>query len=308
MRIHGLYKGLEFVYDSLHLDDLSKRIVVFVEEYNKNKKPQIKPLEDLLLEAIVGVGRLESSPKASLVYQHFGIDKSLNIEVFSGMIRRLAGYNWRTSKKIIAELKALDYSIQNVFFLRNGFDFFRTDSGPSSENNKQASFTIRLVDYDDDGVQVERMSKIFKSLNLVHEACTRVVENFTADLRISFIESGSDILVDLKSTVDVIKQLEATFHKFWDKTKFWKFEDFNKKMESIGRGLDVITLIDKKIKDSTLDEDTAQNLKRTILNELYNLVELGSLPESILEKGDQNYQRELLKARKETKQLEAPEK
>jgi hypothetical protein len=79
------------------------------------------------------------------------------------------------------------------------------------------------------------------------------------------------------------------FKEFWEKIKYRRFEDFDRKVESLSKGLTFVATVQEQIEKKSIDQNTGDILKQRVLSEMTTLIGLGAtLPkDEVTEKVDQ---------------------
>ena len=98
--------------------------------------------------------------------------------------------------------------------------------------------------------------------------------------RIAYVDSGSDFVIAIQCAKGVLDILRGLLTEFWEKFKDSSFEDFDKKMDSISKGLTVVAMVDKQVKDGVITAEDGTNLTHRVMSEMKVLATIGvSLPE-----------------------------
>jgi len=145
------------------------------------------------------------------------------------------------------------------------------------ETKPEEVVEIELADYEGTSVEIQRVTKLFDLLSNLHTNLARVLGIGDAQLKVVILDSGSNLLVGLKTAVDIVKLISGLFKEIWDKIKYGRFEDFDRKIDSISKGLTVTAVIQQQIENKTLDEETGNNLKYRILADMTTLVGIGAM-------------------------------
>jgi hypothetical protein len=137
---------------------------------------------------------------------------------------------------------------------------------------------VELVDYDGSGIEVERVSQLFASLNVIHLSVARVLGMSDAHLKVLFLDSGTNFLIGLRISKAVGETLGKLLKEFWDKVKYRKFDEFDRKIESLSKGLSFSETVQLQIEKKIIDEETGNILKYRVLSEMTTLVGIGAMP------------------------------
>jgi hypothetical protein len=170
------------------------------------------------------------------------------------------------------------------------------EPGPSTE-----VFELELIDYDGTGIAPERLARFAVVLRKLHTNFARI-HNIEGDtLRFKYFDSGSSLLVGVAAAIPIAVSMSKLLLGWWEKTRFAKFESFDRKMEAVSTGLAALSEIREAISKGILDEATGENLKRRVCQEADQLIGLGAtLP---LKETAEVDQLQLLRDRRDTKLL-----
>ncbi len=107
-------------------------------------------------------------------------------------------------------------------------------------------------------------------------------------VKVLVLDSGTNLLVGAKMATGVGKNVKQLFIEIWDKIKYGKFEDFDRKVESLSKGLTLAATIQQQIDNKVIDEETGNNLKYRVLDDMTSLISIGAMlpAEEISEKVD----------------------
>ncbi len=72
--------------------------------------------------------------------------------------------------------------------------------------------------------------------------------------------------------------LSKLLKEFWDKVKDRKFDGFDRKIDSLSKGLSSSETVHQQIDKKIIDEETGNILKYGVLNEMTTLVGIGAMP------------------------------
>ncbi len=80
-----------------------------------------------------------------------------------------------------------------------------------------------------------------------------------------------------KAVLDIIKGLLS---EFWEKWSYTPFNDFDRKIASLEKGMSFVAGVNDKVKQGLLSEEDARNVTLRVMREVTNLASIGvSLPQ-----------------------------
>lgn len=143
--------------------------------------------------------------------------------------------------------------------------------GPVGEEILQ----LQLIDYDGEGIEVERMRQFLGILDQLHTDLKRALGVPEARLKVRFVDSGSDIVIAIQSVKVIVDMLKGLYTEIWVKVKYRDFEDFDKKIDSLSDGLTFVGALHGQVKTGAITEDEANILKTRVLSEMVKLIGVG---------------------------------
>lgn len=148
---------------------------------------------------------------------------------------------------------------------------------------------IELVDYDGTGIEAARVNQFFASLTELHTLLCRTLGITDDHLKIIYLDSGSNLLAGIQAGKSIVEALVLLFKEFWEKIKYARFDDFDRKVESLSKGLTFAATLQQQIDNNVVDAETGRILKHRVLSEMTTLIGIGAmLPENeVSERVDQ---------------------
>ena len=140
----------------------------------------------------------------------------------------------------------------------------------------EAILELQIMDYDGTGIDTTRMQNILASLASLHDHLSRLLGDKDSRLRIAFTDSGSDVLLALQGAKAIMDTAKVLFEQFWDKIRFRTLDNFDRKLESLSKGLKFVELVQEQVNKKAIDDETAGILKHSVLNEMTSLTGLGA--------------------------------
>jgi hypothetical protein len=138
---------------------------------------------------------------------------------------------------------------------------------------------IQLIDYDNTGIEPERLATLVSTLTQLHTDLARIMS--ISDNRPVFIyfDSGSDFITGLRCAGNIAEKLKTLLAEFWDRIVYRKYDEFGKQMDAVSTGLSVIGEIKEAVANGTLTEEEGGLLRTRVLRGVDTLTAIGaSLP------------------------------
>lgn len=149
------------------------------------------------------------------------------------------------------------------------------------DNNKEGIIVFDVIENQDGEIRLDRFVEILKSFSELYLNTSSAITKEAMPLKVKYIESGSSIKIKFQGDFKIINKIEKLFVTIWDKIKFTKLDEFDRTMESIKKGFDVLELIADGEKKGKLSEDEAKRLKHCIFKEIGSIFSNGAMPDSI---------------------------
>lgn len=130
---------------------------------------------------------------------------------------------------------------------------------------------LEVLDDDGKGIEIARFNEVLRSLAELHAAVSRFVGD-DSQLRIAYGDSGSDFglgLVAKKVTIDVIRSL---FRDGWSHIRFWREVGFERRIETMGKGLQFVADVRKKGQTGEIEPEVARRVESAILVQMEKLM------------------------------------
>jgi hypothetical protein len=141
-------------------------------------------------------------------------------------------------------------------------------------------FEVRLLDYDGSGVENERVQQFFSSMAELHAMLSQFLQTSDSHLKVAYVDSGSDLLVAFQCAKALADIMRGLFAEFWEKVKFRPFDEFEKKIDALSKGLAFVGQVKAQVENQVISETDARVLTHRVLAEMTTLVGIGaSLPQ-----------------------------
>jgi hypothetical protein len=148
-------------------------------------------------------------------------------------------------------------------------------------DESEAILDLQVHDFDGDGVTLFRLAAVLRSLERIHAALAQYLDPASA-LRIAYADSGSDIALGVIAKKVGIAALQSLFRDGLKHLRFWKENGFDRRLESLGRGLTFVAEIRAKGERGEVDPELVKRLESAVLVEMEALLSAGvSLREPI---------------------------
>jgi hypothetical protein len=136
---------------------------------------------------------------------------------------------------------------------------------------------VELIIYaDEDGISPKRLGTFVETMSDLHRDVAIVLGIASDTLTFKYFDSGSDVLFGIKCTKEIAETLNTLLRQVWDKLRFWKYDTFDKRMESVSKGLDVVDKIHQSVEKRSLTEEEGNILKVKIFQKVDIMIGIGA--------------------------------
>jgi hypothetical protein len=140
----------------------------------------------------------------------------------------------------------------------------------------EASIEFEVLELGLKGFDLERLEAILPLIDTLFKQLCIVYEEKEASPRILYMDSGSGLIIALKGPEKIIDAIRKLFLAVWDKIRFKKYEDLNKKLETIDSSLEVLDKIKQKEASGSITPEDSARLNHLITDSVFGLFEKGT--------------------------------
>lgn len=136
---------------------------------------------------------------------------------------------------------------------------------------------LELIDFDNNGVPVSRLEEVLGSLGRLHRAVCEVTGE-EGELRVAYGDSGSDLGLGIIGKRLGIAAIQSLFRDGWQHIRFWREIGFDRRLESLGRGLSFVADVRMRSDTGQIAPETATRIEQATLREMEKLMGSGVAP------------------------------
>jgi hypothetical protein len=277
---------LEEAHEKLRVKELIQQIQPFVTRgMNYATSGTKKTLPKLIFEAREGfVLMRQDSAKAELL-DRLGFTRMFDPNAMTEVLSILNAVDstqnvWNNSSNLPPYINFYSSLIALNEF-KTAFDKLVLEPKKAGVAESEDVLSFEVLDYDGGGIEPPRLASLMRAITRLHDTVTRVVD-VPSTLRVVALDSGSNSLVTVKADGKVVKEIRTLLGQVWHVVRFWKLNDFDRRLQSLDKGLDMLESIDARVKNGTLDHATGELLKHKLKVEAVAIVSHGSLPKEIV--------------------------
>jgi hypothetical protein len=241
----------------------------------------------------VGLSRLSADPNTKAVIESLKVNEIYAPERLGRLIRYLgavpATANLVANAEIFPEFYSLYSALSWLSQVTNASEALLEAGKLAPVSPENPVLELRLLDYDDTGIDPLRVIQFFASMNELHSQLIMLFKVGDSRLRVIYFDSGTDVYVGFQCAKAALDIMRGLFGEFWEKFKYSSFKDFDKKIESLSKGLAFVGAVKEQVDRGAVDEETARNLTFRVLSEMTTPVGVGAAlpPEDGFQKTDQ---------------------
>lgn len=169
---------------------------------------------------------------------------------------------------------------------------------------EEAAIAFEVLDLGQTGFSFERLEEIFPIIHKLYNELCRLYDVSDTSLRLLYLDSGSPLIVCIKGDGKIIDAIRKLFIAIWDKVRFRKLDDFERKLESFDKTFEVLEKINSKRDEGVITSEDALRFSHLIATSACELLSKGANLREI-QKTEHLNNRALLMQTVETKYLTA---
>jgi hypothetical protein len=131
---------------------------------------------------------------------------------------------------------------------------------------------LQVMDYDGTGIEAQRLRDVLSELIQIHTDLARALGLDDAHLNIRFADSGSDVIIAIQALKPVIDTLRGLLSEFWNMVKYKDLEDFDKKIDSLSKGLTFVGALRDQVSKKSITQEDADVLRVRVISEMTKIV------------------------------------
>jgi hypothetical protein len=247
----------------------------------------------LVMASRVGFSRLNENPSTKIVMDSLKITELYAPERLGRLIRFLGAVpstnNLQANADLFAEFYTFYAGLSWLAQIKNASVELLEAGKLASVSSENPVLELRLLDYDNTGVAVERLRQFFASMHELHTQLTILLKIGDSHLQVIYFDSGTDVYAGFQCAKAALDIMRGLFSEFWEKFKYSSLRDFDRKIDSLSKGLSFVGAVKEQVDKGAVDEETARNLTHRVLSEMTTLVGIGASlpPEDNLQTVDQ---------------------
>jgi hypothetical protein len=262
----------------------------------------------LLFDSRTGYTQLAEEPSTAKVLQSLELDEVYETSRLGRLLSLFGQFqttqNLWSNAQYYADFYSFFNQLVNVGRLRSACIDLLEREKLGQVTDAEELLEIQLIDYDGTGIDEVRVSQFISSLSKLHSAFARMLNISNDRLKFVYFDSGSDLIAAIRSAPTIVKSMSDLLWQWWDKIKFGRYDEFDKKSDALLKGFTVMETVQNAVSQKVIDSETGELLKMQVLIELGKLTGIGAtLPFS-----EQEYnvdERALLIERRDAKLLQS---
>lgn len=233
----------------------------------------------LLFESRVGFYELSKDPQATRILASLKIDQLYAPPLLMRLMTTFS--NTGSAGQILANAIWFAEFINFFNMLkwlvamgRTCSDLLETEKLGESGPEEQI-VEMEIIDYDGTGIDPGRVEQFVSTLLELHTDLSLVFGVTDSRIKLMYVDSGSSFLFGVKIAKAIAQHLLVLFKEFWEKIKYRRFEEFDREVDSLSKGLTFVATLQEQVGKSVIDDETARILKQKVLNDMTTLIGLG---------------------------------
>jgi hypothetical protein len=263
-------------------------------------------LPSLLLRIKATLTLLNEDPENHAIINAFKLPEIFADRAIAEMIaavRHNTTSNGISSNDLVRRVFSLFHSrLQRLQEFLEAFNKLVIQPREHVADDTEELLSFDLPDYNDDGLDIERLRDVLELIQRLHDNIARATET-ESRVTIAYLDSGSNSLITVKAKIRVIDELRQLIIDVWDRIRFGKAEAYTRKLEAATAGVRFVEFIDQQQKAGKIDPAAASQFKHVAISDAVSLFEKGASVTEVQRDTVIN-NRELLRAAVVVKELE----
>jgi hypothetical protein len=137
---------------------------------------------------------------------------------------------------------------------------------------------LELIEYPDEvGITPKRLEIFVSSITKLHMNLAILLDLKEDTLTFKYFDSGSGVLIGVAAAKGIILALNTLLNQWWDKIRFYRYDNYDKKVEAISKTLEIVDTIQQKVNKGAITLEVGENLKVRMLREVDTLTGIGAM-------------------------------
>lgn len=137
---------------------------------------------------------------------------------------------------------------------------------------------LELIEYPDEvGITPRRLEIFISSITTLHMNLAILLDLKEDTLTFKYFDSGSGVLIGIAAAKGIILALNTLLNQWWDKIRFYRYDNYDKKVEAISKTLEVVDMVQQKVDKGAITAEVGENLKVRMLREVDRLTGIGAM-------------------------------
>ncbi len=230
-----------------------------------------------LLSAHAELTAMLKDPETSAVLQQLGVPRFFETATIGKLLatietskdsNTLRGHaNFWLFRNFVADLEAFGN-------LATALQTFLIDQRFRRSAQDEGLVELAFLSSDPEPITLDHLAKVLETVRELHDLIARVVGEPDSTARLAVIDSGSDVLLALRAKAKAAATIGTLLVQWWDWIKYRELHDFDRKMDSMFKGLGVIAELDKMAATPGPDAEGAKAVRQQIFEKLTTLTGL----------------------------------
>jgi hypothetical protein len=244
-----------------------------------------KRFSTLLFVAREQLHDLEKDDDTKIMIEGLELNKVLDRSTLGDMIAAVkavgsANYLRSQQPNALPAMHALYASLQNLQRLTEVTNRLLMHEIPSEKND--SILQIRVLDYDDGGIDADRYSTIFAQLKELADLISTVFSGPATKARVLFIETGSEEDVYVAFGKGMGEAAANFLAQIWTSIIYRKQEKQAKNADAVLKTVDAIAKIEENVTAGNMTREVGEGLKHRLIKCAEKLFDSGAAPPSVL--------------------------
>jgi hypothetical protein len=284
----------------------SKKIIDAVKALPPNQAmPQVDQLTPLIIESKSNYDKIDSESGKMDILKALDAESLYSQTNIANIINAIVAIQIQHQHKVqlfLSEMFLPFYSFHENLLKTQSLAQTVLFKNNLTDLNSQDTIIFRILS--GENIEINKYVKIISLIKEIIEILKTIFAQEDTEVTLTLIDSGSDSILGVKSTIEISRSLFQIFKEVWDWIVNRKFYKNKLRNSGLMDSLNIMTAIHEAKEKSVIDEETARIYKESIIIKTEDLLDLNVLPKDLFQSTLATNSRKLLSEFSNIKLLE----
>jgi len=248
-------KALKEIVDKMKVDLLISTLQKWLTT-SPNQNPPLteqdkSQFSNLVFDSYAGYSSLASSERTARILAGLDVKDFYEANRLRILVTSISGFSMIAQVRTLPEAHAFFEKLRSLQTLAATCVNLLEKEKVGTVEPSDGIVRVELVDYDGKGIEPERLRLLSITVRQLHTNIARIHGIEGDQLRFKYFDSGSPVLMGIQCAKEIAETLNKAMLEWWDKIRFAPFEKFDRKMESMSKGMALMETVRSTVRSST---------------------------------------------------------